>query len=151
YAPGRPSSIDGEKGKSGQQQGQREGIGLRVQVADTEIRRGDRVGLFGPNGAGKTTLLRTLVGQLAPLEGRVALGHNVQIGYYAQTHEGLNLRVTVLDEIRRASHLSEEGARSFLGRFLFSGDDVFKPIGALSGGERSRVALAKLTLQGANF
>src|SRR6185312_5325437 len=89
--------------------------------------------------------------QLEPLEGRVMPGHNVQVGYYAQTHEGLNLRATALDEIRRASQLSEEGARSYLGRFLFSGDDVFKPIGALSGGERSRIALAKLTLQGSNF
>jgi ATP-binding cassette subfamily F protein 3 len=125
--------------------------GLRVRVADTLVRRGERVGLIGPNGGGKTTLLRTIIGELAPLEGRVTLGHNVQVGYYAQTHEGLNPRSTVLDEIRRASHLSEEGARSYLGRFLFSGDDVFKPIGALSGGERSRVALAKLTLQGANY
>ena len=124
---------------------------LRVRVPDLEIRRGDRIGLIGPNGSGKTTLLRTIVGQLQPLEGRVALGHNVQVGYYAQTHEGLNPRAVILDEIRRASHLSEEGARTYLGRFLFSGDDVFKPIGALSGGERSRVALAKLTLQGANF
>ena len=125
--------------------------GLRVRLGDVEVRRGERIGLIGPNGGGKTTLLRTIVGQLAPLEGRVALGHNVQVGYYAQVHEGLNLRATMLDEIRRASHLSEEGARTFLGRFLFFGDDVFKPIGALSGGERSRVALAKLTLQGANF
>jgi ATP-binding cassette subfamily F protein 3 len=127
------------------------GAGLRVRMADVEVRRGDRVGLLGPNGGGKTTLLRTLVGQIMPLEGRVTLGHNVQIGYYAQTHEGLNLRATLVDEIRRVSHLSEEGARGYLGRFLFTGDDVFKPIGALSGGERSRVALAKLTLQGANF
>ncbi len=125
--------------------------GLRVRVADMQVRRGERVGLIGPNGGGKTTLLRTITGNLQPLAGRIALGHNVQIGYYAQTHEGLHARSTVLDEIRRASHLSEEGARSYLGRFLFSGDDVFKPIGALSGGERSRVALAKLTLQGANF
>ena len=125
--------------------------GLRVRLADVLVRRGDRIGLIGPNGGGKTTLLRTLNGQLKPLEGRMTLGHNVQIGYYAQTHEGLNPRATVLDEVRGASHLSEEGARSYLGRFLFSGDDVFKPVGALSGGERSRVALAKLTLQGANF
>ncbi|MGZ3638343.1 MAG: ribosomal protection-like ABC-F family protein [Ktedonobacterales bacterium] len=124
---------------------------LRVRVADTEVRRGDRVGLIGPNGGGKTTLLRTLVGQIKPLEGRAVLGHNVQIGYYAQTHENLNLRATLLDEIRNVSHLSEEGARSYLGRFLFTGDDVFKHVGTLSGGERSRVALAKLTLQGANF
>ncbi|HLZ23121.1 MAG TPA: ABC-F family ATP-binding cassette domain-containing protein [Ktedonobacterales bacterium] len=127
------------------------GADLRVRVVDTTIMRGDRVGLIGPNGGGKTTLLRSIIGRLAPLVGRAMLGHNVQVGYYAQTHENLNMRLTILDEIRRASQLSEEGARSYLGRFLFSGDDVFKPISALSGGERSRVALAKLTLQGANF
>lgn len=127
------------------------GAGVRVQVADMQVARGERIGLIGPNGGGKTTLLRTLIGQIAPLEGRAILGHNVQIGYYAQTHEHLNLGATLLDEIRNSSHLSEEGARGYLGRFLFSGDDVFKPIGALSGGERSRLALAKLTLQGANF
>src|SRR5579885_136385 len=125
--------------------------GLRVRVADTTIQRGDRVGLLGPNGAGKTTLLRTIVGQIPALEGYARQGHNVQIGYYAQTHEGLNMQATLVDEIRHVSHLSEEGARSYLGRFLFSGDDVFKRVGTLSGGERSRVALAKLTLQGANF
>ena len=125
--------------------------GVRVHAGDLEIRRGERVGLLGANGSGKTTLLRTLIGELPALEGRVVLGHNVQIGYYAQTHDGLNARSTVLDEIRRVSHLSEEGARAFLGRFLFTGDDVFKAVSALSGGERSRVALAKLTLQGANF
>src|SRR5579871_1383283 len=125
--------------------------GLRVRVADTTIQRGDRVGLLGPNGAGKTTLLRTIVGQIPALEGYARQGHNVQIGYYAQTHEGLNMQATLVDEIRHVSHLSEEGARSYLGRFLFSGDDVFKRLGTLSGSERSRVALAKLTLQGANF
>ena len=122
-----------------------------VQVADLELLRGDCVGLIGPNGAGKTTLLRTLIGELPPVSGQVQIGHNVRIGYYSQTHDGLNMNRTVLDEIRQASTLSEEGARSFLGRFLFSGDDVFKAIGSLSGGERSRVALAKLTLQGPNF
>ncbi len=129
----------------------RDGDGLRVSMADTKIERGARVGLIGPNGGGKTTLLRVIVGQLSPIEGRAAPGHNVRIGYYAQTHENLNLNATIVDEIRGVSHLSEEGARGYLGRFLFSGDDVFKPVGALSGGERSRVALAKLTLQGANF
>jgi ATP-binding cassette subfamily F protein 3 len=119
-------------------------------MADTIVERGARIGLIGPNGSGKTTLLRTLVGQIQPLEGHLTLGRNVQIGYYAQTHENLNLNATLLDEIRQVSHLSEEGARGYLGRFLFTGDDVFKPISALSGGERSRVALAKLTLQGAN-
>lgn len=124
---------------------------LLARVADLELLRGDRVGLLGPNGAGKTTLLRTIIGELAPLSGSVTLGHNVRIGYYSQTHAGLDYARTVIDEIRYVSPLSEEGARSFLGRFLFSGDDVFKSISALSGGERSRVALAKLTLQGSNF
>lgn len=122
-----------------------------ASVADLELLRGDRVGLLGPNGAGKTTLLRTIIGELAPLSGQVARGHNVRIGYYSQTHAGLNFERTIVDEIRQVSALSEDGARSFLGRFLFSGDDVFKTIGSLSGGERSRVALAKLTLQGSNF
>jgi ATP-binding cassette subfamily F protein 3 len=135
----------------GVQTGTQTGTALRVRMSDTLVQRGDRVGLIGPNGAGKTTLLRTLVGQLAPLEGRAALGHNVQVGYYAQTHDHLNPHRAMIDEIRAVSHLSEEGARTYLGRFLFSGDDVFKPIGALSGGERSRIALAKLTLQGANL
>jgi ATP-binding cassette, subfamily F, member 3 len=121
------------------------------RVADLDLLRGDRVGLIGPNGAGKTTLLRTLIGEIPPISGQVHVGHGVRIGYYSQTHDGLNMERTIVDEIRQVSALSEEGARSLLGRFLFSGDDAFKPIGALSGGERSRVALAKLTLQGPNF
>ena len=122
-----------------------------VRVADLELLRGDCVGFIGPNGSGKTTVLRTLIGELPPQHGQVHVGYNVRIGYYSQTHAGLDNERTILDEIRQVSALSEEGARGFLGRFLFSGDDVFKPIGALSGGERSRVALAKLTLQGANL
>jgi ATP-binding cassette subfamily F protein 3 len=122
-----------------------------VQVGELELIRGDRVGLIGPNGAGKTTLLRTLIGEIPALSGSVQVGHSVRIGYYSQTHTGLSMERSILDEIRQITTLSEEGARSYLGRFLFSGDDVFKPIGALSGGERSRVALAKLTLQGSNL
>ena len=134
-----------------QNQAQRAEPKVLLHVTDLEMLRGDRVGLIGPNGAGKTTLLRTLIGELPPASGHVQIGHGVRIGYYSQTHAGLTMERTILDEIRQVSVLSEEGARSFLGRFLFSRDDVFKPIGALSGGERSRVALAKLTLQGSNL
>jgi ATP-binding cassette, subfamily F, member 3 len=122
-----------------------------VQVTDLNLLRGDRVGLLGPNGAGKTTLLRTLIGELPSLKGHINIGNSVRVGYYSQTHSGLNMERSVVDEIRQVSALSEEGARSFLARFLFSGEDVFKQIGTLSGGERSRVALAKLTLQGSNL
>src|SRR6266704_4326049 len=101
-----------------------------VHVADLELLRGDRVGLLGPNGSGKTTLLRTIIGELQPIGGHVYPGHNVRIGYYSQTHSRLNAQRTIVDEIRQVSALSEEGARSVLGRFLFTGDDVFKPIGA---------------------
>src|SRR5712692_10740940 len=104
-----------------------------VRVADLELLRGDCVGLLGPNGSGKTTLLRTIIGELPPMSAQVHLGHNVRIGYYSQTHAGLNTERSIIDEIRQVSVLSEEGARTFLGRFLFSGEDVFKPIGTLSG------------------
>ena len=122
-----------------------------VRCPDLEIERGERVALVGPNGAGKTSLLKTVTGEVPPLRGEAELGHNVSIAYYAQAHEGLDATRTVLDEILRTRPMSEEQARTLLGRFLFSGDDVFKKIGDLSGGERSRVALAKLTLADANF
>ena len=122
-----------------------------VRCPDLEIERGERVALVGPNGAGKTTLLKTITGEIPPLQGEAELGHNVSIAYYAQAHEGLDPARTVLDEILRSRPMSEEQARTLLGRFLFSGDDVFKKVGDLSGGERSRVALAKLTLADANF
>lgn len=117
-----------------------------------EIHRGERVALLGPNGAGKTTLLRTLIGELKPLQGQPRLGHKVQISYYAQGHDVLNWNATVLEELTRVSpSLGEPAARNLLGRFLFSGDDVFKRVGDLSGGERSRVALAQLTLLPGNL
>jgi ATP-binding cassette subfamily F protein 3 len=123
-----------------------------LECPDLEIQRGQRVALMGPNGSGKTTLLRTIVGELPALRGQVRLGHRVVVNYYAQAHEGLQLNATVLDEVRRIQPLIKEGeARNLLARFLFTGDDVFKRVGDLSGGERSRVALAQLTLMGGNL
>ncbi len=118
---------------------------------DVEVRRGDRVALIGPNGAGKTTLLKTILGQLKPLGGRVRFGASVEVGYLAQAQAGLDPDETVLDAILDVQNLPISQARNFLGQFLFSGDDVFRTIGTLSGGQRSRVALARLTLHGANL
>src|SRR2546430_13031315 len=87
-----------------------------VHVADLELLRGDRVCLLGPNGSGKTTLLRTIIGEITPISGQIYPGHNVRIGYYSQTHSGLNPGITIVDEIRQVSTLSEDAARSFLAR-----------------------------------
>jgi ATP-binding cassette subfamily F protein 3 len=123
-----------------------------IRCPNLEIFRGQRVALMGPNGSGKTTLLRTMVGEVPALSGMARLGHKVIINYYAQAHEGLDMNATVLQEIRRIKPLIKETeARTLLGRFLFSGDDVYKRVGDLSGGERSRVALAQLTLMGGNL
>ncbi len=118
---------------------------------DLEIRRGQRIALLGPNGAGKTTFIKTILGQIEPKAGAIRFGAGVRVGYFAQTQASLNLAASILDEILTVENLPIAEARNYLGRFLFSGDDVFKPIATLSGGERSRVALAKLTLTGANF
>jgi ATP-binding cassette subfamily F protein 3 len=118
---------------------------------DVDVRRGDRVALIGPNGAGKTTLLKTILGQVKPLGGRVRFGASVEVGYLAQAQAGLDPEETVLDAILDVQNLPISQARNFLGQFLFSGDDVFRTIGTLSGGQRSRVALARLTLHGANL
>ena len=123
-----------------------------INIPELVLRRQQRVALMGVNGSGKTTLVRTMVGELPPLRGHARLGSNVQINYYAQAHEGLVMANSILDEMRRVRPLIKETeARTFLGRFLFSGDDVFKRIGTLSGGERGRVALAQLTLIGGNL
>ncbi|CAN5899670.1 ABC-F family ATP-binding cassette domain-containing protein [soil metagenome] len=123
---------------------------MLASTPELTIERGDCIGLIGPNGGGKTTLLRTLIGELPPLKGSVELGVNVTIGYYAQAHEQLPPQGTPLSVILQAQPMGEESARNYLGRFLFSGDDVFKPVSALSGGERSRLALGLLLLQRAN-
>lgn len=129
----------------------KEGSQLLFKAPDVEMQRGERVAIIGPNGSGKSTFLKTIMGELTPLEGLVEPGSNVRIGYYAQSHEGLNFGNSVLEEILWAQPMTEGAARNFLGRFLFSGDDVYKKVGDLSGGERSRVALAKLTLTKANL
>lgn len=115
------------------------------------IRRGERVALVGPNGAGKSTLLKILTGNVSPVKGRVKLGSRVKIGYFDQEHQDLTLSQTVLEEVMNHFAFSPERARSVLGAFLFSGDDVFRLIRNLSGGEKARLALLKLMLSGANF
>ncbi len=115
------------------------------------IRRGESAALIGPNGTGKTTLLRLIMGELDAERGYVTLGSRVHVGYFAQEHTDLHGAWTVLEEIVNAFSCGEDEARSVLGRFLFHGDDVFKPVGSLSGGEQARLALLKLLLQGANF
>lgn len=116
-----------------------------------ELRRGETVALIGPNGIGKSTLLKILTGDLQPTRGTIHWGAKVKIGYYDQEQTHLNLANTVLEEVWGAfPHMEEARIRSVLGNFLFSGDDVLKKVTALSGGEKARVALAKLMLQKAN-
>lgn len=118
-----------------------------------EVEKGQRTVLVGPNGAGKSTLLKILGGQLELSAGTRTPGHNCSIGYFAQHRtEGLNTKRSILDEVQSISRpVPEQAARTVLGAFLFRGDDVFKPIGVLSGGEKSRVALVKLLLDPPNF
>jgi ATP-binding cassette subfamily F protein 3 len=118
---------------------------------EIELHRGECVALMGPNGSGKTTFLKTLLDQQNVLSGRVHQGANLKIGYFAQSQESLNPDNTVLEELLQHQSMMRSQARSYLGQYLFSGDDVFKPISALSGGERGRLALAILALEGANF
>ena len=118
---------------------------------DLAIDKGSRIVVLGLNGAGKTTLLRLLAEIDEPDRGEVLFGHGAKIGYYAQEHETLNLAATVLDNLLSQSpHLTDQQARTLLGSFLFSNDDVFKPAGVLSGGEKTRLALAILVVSGAN-
>ncbi|KWW99932.1 ABC transporter related protein [Carbonactinospora thermoautotrophica] len=118
---------------------------------DLAIDRGSRVVVLGLNGAGKTTLLRILAGLEQPDTGEVVRGHGLKLGYYAQEHETLDTARTVLENMRSAApDLPEVEVRKILGSFLFSGDDVDKPAGVLSGGEKTRLALATLVVSSAN-
>jgi ATP-binding cassette subfamily F protein 3 len=125
---------------------------MLFRAPDIELRRTDCAALIGPNGAGKSTFLKTILGQLAPLAGEVILGASLHVGYFAQAHEGLDPEKTVLDEIlAQAPGMLPYQGRDYLGKYLFSGDDAFKKVSMLSGGERGRLALAKLSLQDTNL
>lgn len=115
------------------------------------LKVGARTALIGPNGTGKTTLLRTIAGKLEPLSGSVRLGANVKVGFMAQEQEDLQRSLNAFEVISNLEAFTETEARAFLHRFLFTGDDVFVPVGSLSYGERARLALARLVAQGCNF
>ena len=111
------------------------------------LHRGDALGIIGGNGTGKTTLVKTILGSLRELTGKIHWGTKTNIGYYAQNLEGLEPRNEVIQELRRVAPTADNGTlRGFLAKFLFMGEDVFKPVSALSGGEKGRLALAKADL-----
>ena len=116
------------------------------------IERGDRVGLVGPNGAGKTTLVKMILGMEQPTRGSVGLGHNARVSYFSQ-HAADSLRpdLSVIDSIHDIADMTETEARNYLARFLFTGDDVFKSVGMLSGGEKNKLALARMILEPCNL
>ncbi len=117
-----------------------------------DIFRADRVALIGPNGIGKSTLLKIIMREITPIKGTIVYGQNVETGYYDQLHESLDFSKTIFDEVHdEYPKMTHTEVRNALGAFLFKGEDVFKTIGQLSGGERSRVVLCKLLLKKANF
>ena len=126
--------------------------GLLLDNADMFVKKGERVFLLGKNGCGKTTLLKIITGETLPDSGTVKIGANVEIGYYDQIQESLNTDKTVIDEVWDSfPKKTETEIRNALAAFLFRGEDVFKPISKLSGGERARVQLVKLILKPVNF
>lgn len=128
------------------------GYGQKILAKGINItlRRGEKAALLGANGTGKTTLLRTILGEIAPLKGRAKIGNRVQIGYFSQSYERLDAKQTLLENFVTEYGFTEEHTRSMLGGMLFHGDDVFKKIGELSGGQKARLVLLKLVLDGAN-
>ena len=125
--------------------------GLLLRDVSFEVQYSERVALIGPNGAGKSTLLRLIIGQLQPDAGRVRLGAGVQVGYLAQEQETLDDRSTILDSLRAVVPWSVTECRSFMHRYLFAADEVFRMVGACSFGERARLALALLVARGCTF
>jgi ATP-binding cassette subfamily F protein 3 len=123
-----------------------------IRDIDLVMYRGDRIGLVGPNGCGKSTMLKTLLGKLDPVGGSVVRGHEVRIGYFDQKLSELSEENSLIDEIRTVrGDFNEDVARNFLGRFRFTGDDGFKKVKGLSGGERNRLTLAKMMLRPRNL
>ncbi len=122
-----------------------------VKDINLVLRRGEKAALIGPNGSGKSTLLKTVLGELAPLKGKAQTGNRVKVGYFSQSYERLDESQTVLDNFLTEYGMDDGHARSLLGGMLFHGDDVFKEIGTLSGGQKARLVLLKLVLDGANF
>ncbi|HWP42942.1 MAG TPA: ATP-binding cassette domain-containing protein, partial [Blastocatellia bacterium] len=115
------------------------------------LRRGERIGVIGPNGSGKTTFLKTILGEIDPIDGGLTWGANINLAYYDQELSSLDLSSSVIEELRSVAPRTGDGElRSYLARFLFTGDEVFKPVAALSGGEKSRLALAKIIYSRAN-
>ncbi|MBE5986914.1 MAG: ABC-F family ATP-binding cassette domain-containing protein [Paenibacillaceae bacterium] len=128
------------------------GDNLLFEHIGFEVKRGERVAIIGGNGTGKTTILKILNGILAPDQGEVSLGSKVHIGYYDQEHQVLHMDKTLFDELQDTyPYMNNTQIRNILAAFLFTGDDVYKRIKDLSGGERGRVSLAKLMLSEANF
>lgn len=122
------------------------------KVPDLVFTRGECAALIGPNGVGKTTFLKTLFGDIPPLAGEAYLGSSLKIGFFAQAHENLHREYTLIDEILHAAPVMNPAeARAFLAKYQFTGDDVYKTVSVLSGGERGRLALACLELNDANF
>src|SRR3989344_5813084 len=115
------------------------------------IERGQRIALIGPNGVGKSTLIKLITGVLLPDSGEIRRGEGLQIGYYTQEFEDINLDKTLFEVIQEESKLPESRVRSFLGRFMFAGDKAFQKIASLSGGEKTRLSIARLLLQNYNF
>jgi ATP-binding cassette subfamily F protein 3 len=122
------------------------------QVPDLTLVRNECAAIIGPNGAGKTTFLKTLLEKIPPFAGEAVLGASLKIGYFAQAHEGLHANWTLIEEIQGVvPKMLPAEVRDYLAKFLFTGDDVFKTVNLLSGGERGRLALACLALQGSNL